>query len=750
MGGARGRAYAIDGGIWLNSVWREFDIMTKFPKCSCAARDDVVKHNKLMRLMEFLMGLIDVYHPIKSSLLSRDDLPDVKEAFAIISREESHRGIGSSSGSVLKPKISTFTSTQSSHTLSFTNDQMMKLMSLINDMPSGAIQANMAGHPNGTLAKIKYVGNLQLSEDVILYDVLVVPGYCVSLLSVNKLIRDSRLFVGFGESKCYIQDLIQNRIVGTGSESGGLYMFDQTSSQNIGKNMDISAYVSKTPWHTRLGHPADQVLGALHKELSKGSHVSLCDICHRAKQTMEPFSLSEHKTSAIGDLIHLDLWGPYKATLICSQCPYDEGRATPNDEGSAPNTPNNPRNVSEGRITTSMDVNSENTYEVQPAVATRKSSRQLKLPARFNDYVVNSSKKYGLEKVVNYSKLSSGNYCFSASLNKSVEPSTFYEAVKDTNWVDVMNAEIEALNRNNNWSITSLPKGRKPIGSKWIFKIKYNAYGEIERYKARLVAKGFSQREGIDYDETFSPAVKMTTIRCLINIAVKKDWPLYQLDVNNAFLYGDVCEDVYMTLPLGFSSNNDNVVCKLNKSLYGLKQAPRQWNATLVWGYLCSPGCGVQVNKTENFGVKVYTDSDWARCPITKKSVSGFCVFLGDSLISWKRKKQATYPDFLLKLNIDAWLLLLGRSFGYLAANPVFHEKSKHFEIDLHLIREKVFAGAVKTFKVYTTQQIADIFTKGLDVQQHQVLCKKFNMEGHYLMIAMDLRAILEIADQGL
>ncbi|GJW98549.1 hypothetical protein Tco_0180357, partial [Tanacetum coccineum] len=94
----------------LNSVWREFDIMTKLPKCSCAARDDVVKHNKLMRLMELLMGLIDVYHPIKSSLLSREDLPDVKEAFAIISIEESHRGIGSSSGSVLKPKISNFVS----------------------------------------------------------------------------------------------------------------------------------------------------------------------------------------------------------------------------------------------------------------------------------------------------------------------------------------------------------------------------------------------------------------------------------------------------------------------------------------------------------------------------------------------------------------------------------------------------------------------------------------------------------------
>lgn len=88
----------------LNSLWREFDIMTKLPKCVCAAREDVLKHNQLMKLMQFLMGLNDVYQPIRSSILSRETLPDVKDAFAIVSREESHRGIAfSSSGSETKP-----------------------------------------------------------------------------------------------------------------------------------------------------------------------------------------------------------------------------------------------------------------------------------------------------------------------------------------------------------------------------------------------------------------------------------------------------------------------------------------------------------------------------------------------------------------------------------------------------------------------------------------------------------------------
>ena len=145
-----------------------------------------------------------------------------------------------------------------------------------------------------------------------------------------------------------------------------------------------------------------------------------------------------------------------------------------------------------------------------------------------------------------------------------------------------MDNEIEALNRKNTFTITELPFGRIPISCKWIFQIKYKANGDIDKYKVILVAKGFSQRKSIDFDETFSSVVKMVTVRYLKYIVVSNDWPLYQLDVNNAFLYGDLEEEVYMTLPLGFDSNDQTKVCKLNKSLYGLKQAPRHWNAKLT------------------------------------------------------------------------------------------------------------------------------------------------------------------------
>ncbi|GJS63189.1 retrovirus-related pol polyprotein from transposon TNT 1-94 [Tanacetum coccineum] len=130
--------------------------------------------------------------------------------------------------------------------------------------------------------------------------------------------------------------------------------------------------------------------------------------------------------------------------------------------------------------------------------------------------------------------------------------------------------------------VTNLSVGRKPIGGKWVYKIKYQFNGEVDRFKARYVAKDFNQKEGIDYEETFSSVVKIVTVRCILSVALFNSWPVYQLDVNNAFLYGDLVEDVYMSLPEGYFSKDDKRVCKLVKSLYGLKQASRKWNEKLT------------------------------------------------------------------------------------------------------------------------------------------------------------------------
>ena len=128
------------------------------------------------------------------------------------------------------------------------------------------------------------------------------------------------------------------------------------------------------------------------------------------------------------------------------------------------------------------------------------------------------------------------------------------------------------------WDLVSFPKGRKAIGCKWIYKKKFGVDGKLERYKARLVAKGYSQREGVDFGEIFSPVAKLTSIRFLLSIVVAYDLEIEQMDVKTAFLHGDLEEEIYMQQPDGFVvKGKEHLVCRLKRSLYGLKQSPRMW-----------------------------------------------------------------------------------------------------------------------------------------------------------------------------
>jgi hypothetical protein len=140
-----------------------------------------------------------------------------------------------------------------------------------------------------------------------------------------------------------------------------------------------------------------------------------------------------------------------------------------------------------------------------------------------------------------------------------------------------MEKEISSLNENDAWTLEQLPAGCKAISCKWVYKVKQNPDGSVDRFKARLVIKGFTQRKGIDYNQTFSPVARMSSIRAVISVAASERMSLIQFDVSTAFLYGELEEEIYMQQPEGFNDESGRV-CRLRKSLYGLKQGPRCWN----------------------------------------------------------------------------------------------------------------------------------------------------------------------------
>src|SRR5258708_18566720 len=164
------------------------------------------------------------------------------------------------------------------------------------------------------------------------------------------------------------------------------------------------------------------------------------------------------------------------------------------------------------------------------------------------------------------------------------EPSSYPESMAGSDahkWHEAALEELNAQLSNGTWVLEKLPPGKKAIGSKWVFKIKRNADGTVERYKARIVAKGYNQRPGFDYMEIFAPTMRQATIRLVLALAAIDDLHLCSVDISHAFINGDIDAEVYMTQPEGFKELGSEYVCRLNKSIYGLKQAARLWNEKL-------------------------------------------------------------------------------------------------------------------------------------------------------------------------
>jgi Reverse transcriptase (RNA-dependent DNA polymerase) len=201
-----------------------------------------------------------------------------------------------------------------------------------------------------------------------------------------------------------------------------------------------------------------------------------------------------------------------------------------------------------------------------------------KPPKRYVPEDGSSMEKYSIANFTSTKHLTEPLKGFVNQISTMKVPTKLEEAMTDPNWRNAMNIEMNALQKNNTWEVTNLPNGKRVVGCKWVYTIKYNAQEKIERYKARLVAKGYTQTYGIDFQETFSPVAKLSSVRVLLSIAANLEWPLHQFDVKNAFLHGELEEEIYMEMPPGYQTpSTTGKVCKLKKALYGLKQSPRAW-----------------------------------------------------------------------------------------------------------------------------------------------------------------------------
>nr|GEU44493.1 putative reverse transcriptase, RNA-dependent DNA polymerase, Gag-polypeptide of LTR copia-type [Tanacetum cinerariifolium] len=521
----------------LNSLWREFDALTKLSKCVCEVKCSCDASKELC--------------------LHRDPLPKVKDAYTTLSREESHRRIPeTSSATELKMSSTSFVAKPVNNSRRVYNNN--------NNSTRGSNNNNMNRGPNPNLVceNFDMIGHTSGR----CYEIIRYPP-CFK--KVSNLVKQNgsnkqNFNANFDFKNSDKQSSTSVSSLGFTSEQMQefLSLINDNATGRVNANM---AGFEKRGLGDWLGHPFNQILSVLQSDLNITNNccVPVCEVCHRVKQTRDPFPLYDHKAKGLGELIHLDLWGLYRVhsregfkyfltvvndysrvvwfylvkakdevfdvmrTLVSdlgiihqSVCAH-----TPQQNGIAEKKHKHLLNVArslmfQGEFLSGLGVFSN---QMRCRHLVQGSSRQSKLPAKLNDYVISSSVRYGIEKFVYYSKLSESNMCFATNLNKPVKPSFYEDAMRNTKWIDDMNNEIEALNRNNTWTVCDLPYDRKVIGCKWISKIKYKSTGETDGYKARLIAKGFNQREWLDYEETFSPVVKMMTIKCLISIIVNKN-----------------------------------------------------------------------------------------------------------------------------------------------------------------------------------------------------------------------------------
>uniref|UniRef100_A0A2N9FJ05 Reverse transcriptase Ty1/copia-type domain-containing protein n=1 Tax=Fagus sylvatica TaxID=28930 RepID=A0A2N9FJ05_FAGSY len=729
--------------------------------CNCGALKILLDYQHYEYVIKFLVGLNDSYASIRGQILLMEPLPSINKVFALVSQEERQRELNSrpilhavESGSTAFA-VTNYKPYGGNKNFGKKERPVCSHCGITGHTVEKCYKIH--GYPPGYKPKGRAAANQVTAPTWGIKNAYSNGTWVIDTGATDHMVYSTKLFTKItstihttvelpnGESAL---DLVKWKLIGRGKEKEGLYLLEDQDS------------VSKT---SQIDPFATLVLpSSIHEP----------DIHQTPTSTVIVSGFDASSTSDIAsDISAPDTASP--ALPISNNLTFPSPALPISDLPTAPISDS----VQFTSPTLSYPVESASLAPIYPVVNTRKSTRSSHPPKYLHDYHCDLA--------------ASPSPAFSTSKDKVAALSS---PVKSPKWRDTMQAELAALEANHTWSLTPLPFHKTSISCKWVYKIKHKADGSIERM--------------------------------LLAVAAVKNWHIAQLDVNNAFLHGELHEAVYMDLPPGFHSKgvqgrllhvhiakwiifycvigilsrdwkllrSPNGIslsqrkyaleiiadagmlgckpskfsmeqhCKLSRTEGVLVQEPsiyRRLVGRLLYLTLTRPDITYVVHRLSLFfsskselHLKGFTDSDWASCPDTRKSVTGYCIFLGDSLISWKSKKQTTisrssaeaeYRVMAVAVCEIVWLLSIFKDLRiphpqaaslfcdsqaalHIASNLVFHERTKHIEIDCHLVRDKIQEGCIKTFYVSTHHQLADVFTKPLGFLQFSKLINKMNL----------------------
>ncbi|KAK4390127.1 Retrovirus-related Pol polyprotein from transposon RE2 [Sesamum angolense] len=618
--------------LWDEIVWLEPPPKYLCGGCSCDISKVISERMEAHQVMQFLMGLHDSFDAERSQILMLDPLPNVQKVYAMILRIEKQRAVQVN-------VADTNTNTAYQVALTARKDVAQKKRDQKKKGTGGkALMANVTKTVDASPSE-QNIGNTSNHSSIdfgywiidtgatnhICADITIFTSYAKPPHKHSVHLPDGTqkpvLYVGtvkLSDNFLLDNDQASRKTLALGTLYEKLYVLNHASFNAVHPSsppvMSCSvSHCTDVVWHRCLGHASMRVIKQLPIPMtSLGDSANMpCTICPLAKQSRVPFpliidpqrakfhkralrcillgyapnkkayklyDLDNHHTVISRDVVfHEDVFPFDTQQSSTTTCPLPIP-STPDTHFDYP-IPSTQSIVSSPALSIQTHVplstsgisSPQVPLHVPEAPIVRRSSRTIQKPCWLDDFICHLNYPHLL------SSCNAAYISFVASLSILQEPRSFAEVSKSRQWRETMNSELAALEHNNTWIVTPLPEGKKAIGCKWVYKLKLNADGTVDRHKARLVSKGYNQIEGVDYVDCFSPVAKTVTVRVFLAIAAAHNWPIHQLDVNNAFLHGHLEEDIYMLPPEG-SSVPSGMVCKLARSLYGLKQASRQWN----------------------------------------------------------------------------------------------------------------------------------------------------------------------------